>query len=138
VLRVREPPFDPQEITRSYAALARQYGCLRVIGDAYSADWIVGAYRECGATYECSEKNKSELHLEGLPTFSRGLVSLPEHRRLGRELRLLERHVSRAGRDRVDHGRGGSDDYANSVFGCLNLAMSTGRYRYPQNMDWVS
>ena len=64
-------------------------------------------------------------------------VSLPEHRRLGRELRLLERHVSRAGRDRVDHGRGGSDDYANSVFGALHLAMNTGRYRYPQNMDWV-
>ena len=86
---------------------------------------------------ECAEKSKSELYLEGLPTFSRGLVSLPEHRRLGRELRLLERHVSRAGRDRVDHGRGGSDDYANSVFGALHLAMNTGRYRYPQNMDWV-
>ena len=137
VLRGREPPFDPQEITREYAALAREYGCLRIKGDAYSADWITSSYRECGATYECAEKNKSELYLEGLPTFSRGLVSLPEHRRLGRELRLLERHVSRAGRDRVDHGRGGSDDYANSVFGALHLAMNTGRYRYPQNMDWV-
>jgi hypothetical protein len=137
VLRGREPPFDPQEITREYAALAREYGCLRINGDAYSADWITSSYRECGATYECAEKNKSELYLEGLPTFSRGLVSLPEHRRLGRELRLLERHVSRAGRDRVDHGRGGSDDYANSVFGALHLAMNTGRYRYPQNMDWV-
>jgi len=137
VLRGREPPFDPQEITREYAALAREYDCLRIKGDAYSADWITSSYRECGATYECAEKNKSELYLEGLPTFSRGLVSLPEHRRLGRELRLLERHVSRAGRDRVDHGRGGSDDYANSVFGALHLAMNTGRYRYPQNMDWV-
>jgi hypothetical protein len=137
VLRGREPPFDPQEITREYAALAREYGCLRIEGDAYSADWVTSSYRECGATYECAEKNKSELYLEGLPTFSRGLVSLPEHRRLGRELRLLERHVSRAGRDRVDHGRGGSDDYANSVFGALYLAMNTGRYRCPQNMDWV-
>ena len=138
VLRGREPPFDPQEITREYAALAREYGCLRIEGDAYSADWIASSYRECGATYECSEKNKSELYLEGLPTSSRGLVSLPEHRRLKRELRLSERRVSRAGRDRVYHGRGGSDDYANSLFGCLNLAMSTGRYRYPQNMDRVS
>jgi hypothetical protein len=63
---------------------------------------------------------------------------LPEHRRLGRELRLLERHVSRAGRDRVDHGRGGSDDYANAVFGALNLAMTGSRYRYNSSMDWVS
>ena len=77
------------------------------------------------------EKNKSELYLEGLPTFSRGLVMLPEHRRLGRELRLLERHVSRAGRDRVDHGRGGSDDYANAVFGALHLAVQRTTYELP-------
>jgi hypothetical protein len=138
VLRGREPPFDPQEVTREHAALAREYGCSRVYGDCYSGDWILSAFRECGVTYERAEKSKSDLYLEGLPTFSRGLVSLPEHRRLGRELRLLERHVSRTGRDRVDHGRGGSDDYANSVFGALHLAMSTGRYRYPRNMDWVS
>jgi hypothetical protein len=89
-------------------------------------------------TYECSEKNKSDMYLEGLPTFSRGLVSLPEHRRLGRELRLLERHVSRAGRDRIDHGRGGSDDYANSVFGALHMVMAGSRYRYDCSMNWVS
>ena len=138
VLRGREPPFDPQVITRDYAALAKEYRCTKIIGDAYSADWVVSAFRECGATYECSEKNRSDLYLEGLPSFSRGLVSLPEQRRLGRELRLLERHVSRAGRDRVDHGRGGSDDYANSVFGALNLAMAGSRYRYDSSMDWVN
>jgi hypothetical protein len=138
VLRGHEPPFDPQEITREYAALAREYGCSKITGDAYSADWITSSYRECNATYLCATKNKSELYLEGLPIFARGLCLLPEHRRLARELRLLERHVSRAGRDRVDHGRGGSDDYANSVFGALHLAMGSGRYRYPDNMDWVS
>jgi hypothetical protein len=138
VLRGREPPFDPQEITREYAALAREFGCLVIKGDAYSADWVVSSYRECGATYECAEKNRSELYLEGLPAFSRGLVSLPEHRRLGRELRLLERHVSRAGRDRVDHGRGGSDDYANAVFGALHLAISGSRYRYDCSLSWVN
>ena len=97
VLRGREPPFDPQVVTREYAALAREYSCLRITGDAYSADWVVSAFRECGVTYESSEKSASDLYLEGLPFFSRGLVSLPEHWRLGRELRLLERHVSRAG-----------------------------------------
>jgi hypothetical protein len=138
VLRGREPPFEPQVVTREYAALATEYRCTKTIGDAYSADWITSSYRECGATYERAEKNKSDLYLEGLPPFSRGLVSLPEHRRLGRELRLLERHVSRAGRDRVDHGRGGSDDYANAVFGTLNLAMAGSRYRYDSSLDWVN
>jgi hypothetical protein len=124
VLRGKEPPFDPQEVTREYGALAKEYGCTRVAGDAYSADWIVAAFRECGITYQRSDKSRSDLYLEGLPLFSRGLVSLPEHRCLCRELRLLERHVSRAGRDRVDHGRGGSDDYANAVFGVLHLAVA--------------
>jgi hypothetical protein len=139
-LRGKASPFDPQEATREIAGLAKEYRCSRITGDAYSADWIVSAFRECVVSYECSLKNRSELYLEGLPLFARGLVSLPEHRRLGRELRLLERHVSRVGRDQVDHGRNGSDDYANAVFGALHLVMGSGRYRYPANgdMSWVS
>jgi hypothetical protein len=136
VLRGKEPPLDPQEVTREYAALAKEYRCPRVYGDAYSADWIVSAFRECGVSYERASKNKSEMYLEGLPVFARGLVSLPEHRRLSRELRLLERRVSRVGRDLVDHGRGGSDDYANAVFGALYMAMrATG---YLADLSWVS
>jgi hypothetical protein len=138
VIRGREPPFDPQVTTREHAALAKEYRCTKIIGDAYSADWVVSALRESGAAYESSEKSRSDLYLEGLPSFSRGLVLLPEHRRLGRELRLLERHVSRAGRDRVDHGRGGSDDYANAVFGALNLAIGGGKYSYISDLSWVN
>jgi hypothetical protein len=51
--------------------------------------------------------------------FTRGLVSMPDHQRTLRELRLLERRTHRSGRDTVDHGRAGSDDYANSVCGVL-------------------
>jgi hypothetical protein len=51
--------------------------------------------------------------------FARGLVRLPNHPRLLRELRLLERHTHRSGRDTVDHGRNGSDDFANSCCGVL-------------------
>jgi hypothetical protein len=47
------------------------------------------------------------------------LVSIPDHKRLLRELRLLERHTHRSGRDTVDHGKNGSDDYANAVAGVL-------------------
>jgi hypothetical protein len=65
VLRGKEPPFDPQEITRSYAALAREYGCSKINGDAYSADWVTSSYRECGATYERAERNKSDLVQRG-------------------------------------------------------------------------
>ena len=57
--------------------------------------------------------------MECLPLFARGLVALPDHKRLLRELRLLERHTHRSGRDTVDHGKNGSDDYSNSVCGVL-------------------
>jgi hypothetical protein len=40
---------------------------------------------------------------------------------LTRELRLLERRTARSGKDSVDHGTGGSDDFANSLFGALQL-----------------
>jgi hypothetical protein len=62
---------------------------------------------------------KSDIYLEVIPFFTRGLVRLPEHPKLIRELRLLERHTHRSGRDSVDHGRSGSDDYANATCGVL-------------------
>jgi hypothetical protein len=62
-----------------------------------------------------------------LPLFARHLVRLPEHPKLLRELRLLERRTHRGGKDSVDHPRGGHDDYANCVRGVLrNLSNYSG------------
>ena len=74
-----------------------------------------------GVEYMRSALTRSELYLEGLPLFSRGLVSIPDNATLLRELRLLERRTARSGKDSVDHGVGGSDDFANSLFGALHL-----------------
>jgi hypothetical protein len=65
---------------------------------------------------------KSALYLEAVPLFARGLVSLPNQQQLLRELRLLERRTHRRGRDSVDHGSGGSDDFANALCVCLRAA----------------
>jgi hypothetical protein len=54
-----------------------------------------------------------------LPLFSRGLVSLPDHPVLLRELRLLERIPGRIGKDQVTHPRNCHDDLANATCGCL-------------------
>jgi hypothetical protein len=64
--------------------------------------------------------NGAEVAVEA-PLFARGLVRLPNHPKLLRELRLLERRVHRSGKDSVDHGRNGHDDYANAVCGVLQL-----------------
>jgi hypothetical protein len=80
---------------------------------------VQGAWRACGVHYVKSELPKSQLYLEALPLFTRGLVSLPDHKRLRRELQLLERRTHRSGKDSIDHGPRGSDDYSNVVAGVL-------------------
>jgi hypothetical protein len=119
VIRGTHPPFDPHEVTRQYAVLLKQYRIGEVTGDHYAAEWVAGAWRDCGVSYVRSDINKSQIYLEALPLFARGIVRLPDHPRLLRELRLLERHTHRSGKDTVDHGRNGSDDYANAACGVL-------------------
>jgi len=122
VIRGRSPPFDPATVAAEYAKLAKQYRCQEIVGDNYSGDWVVNAFRDAGIGYRRAEHPKSVLYLEGLPAFTRGLVSIPDHPALGRELRLLERRTSRMGRDVVDHPAGGaSDDHANVLFGIIWL-----------------
>jgi hypothetical protein len=62
-------------------------------------------------------------------------VRLPDHARLLRKLRLLERRTHRGGKDSVDHPRGGHDDHANAVCGVLReLSNYLG---YDTSMKWV-
>jgi hypothetical protein len=129
-LRGTHGAFDPQSVTHEYAELCREYGVRSVVGDSYGAGWVSGAWQQCGLTYKRSELPKSQVYLEAIPLFARGLVRLPDHARLLRELRLLERHTHRSGKDTVDHPRGGHDDHANAVCGALWLLSA-------RNTDWI-
>jgi hypothetical protein len=124
------PPFDPAVVTAKLAELVKkQYRISKVNGDYYSAGWVESAWNGLdGLKYIRSEKPKSALYLEALPLFARQLVNLPDHPKLVRELRLLERSTTRSGQDRVDHGRSGHDDYANVCAGML--AQLAGKPRY--------
>jgi hypothetical protein len=113
--------FDPHEVTRQYAALCKEYRIREVVGDAYSREWVAGTWRETGINYRKSPLVKSDIYLECVPLFTRGLVRLPEHTRLLRELRLLERQTHRSGKDVINHPRNGRDDHANAVCGALHL-----------------
>ena len=116
---VRGRTGDPTAATREFCELAKEYRCYTIVGDNYSADWVSSAYREAGRQYSRSELTRSELYLECLPLFTRGQVRIPELPALIRELRLLQRRTTRTGRDAVDHGVGGSDDFANALCGAL-------------------
>ena len=87
----------------------------------YARDWVGGAWRKLGFEYIRSPQPKGAIYLESLPVFTRGLARLPNHARLIRELRLLERRTHRSGKDTVEHPRNGHDDHANVVCGVLSL-----------------
>jgi hypothetical protein len=116
--------FDPDIVTMEYASLLKQYGVRSAVGDHYAAQWVAVAWSRVGVTYQQAELPKSQIYLEALPCFTRNAVSLPNHPKLLRELRLLERRTHRSGRDTVDHGPRGHDDYANAVCGCLRMLSS--------------
>lgn len=119
VIRGRPGPFDPQEVTREYAELCKEYKVQTVVGDLYGHQWTQQAWRDHDMTYTASDLSASMLYLESLPLFSRRLVSLPNHPVLLRELRLLERIPGRVGRDQVTHPRNAHDDLACATCGCL-------------------
>lgn len=121
-LRGVAPPFDPNTVAAEMASLAKSYGCREVVADNFSAGWVEAAMLKEGVKFRRSDLTRSELYLESLPMWNRHAVSIPNHARLIRELRLLERRVHRSGKDSVDHGTGGSDDYSNSVCGAMWLA----------------
>jgi hypothetical protein len=119
LVRGTKGKFDPQQVTNDYAKLLKEYRIGSVTGDNYASQWVAGAWRDTGIVYVQSDIPKSQIYLESLPLFTRGLVRLPDHPTLLRELRLLERQTHRGGKDSVDHPRGAHDDYANSCCGVL-------------------
>jgi terminase large subunit-like protein len=129
VMRGRKGPFDPDEVTKEYAALCKQYGISSVTGDYYAAEWVTATWqRDANIRYEKSDLPKSAIYLEALPLFARGLVSLPDHQTLVRELSLLERSPTRTGKDQVSHPRGVNDDHANAACG-VSPALEVSRLR---------
>ena len=136
VCRGAKPPFNPAEVTSEYARLAEDYGIGRVVGDNYAAEWVAQAWRDAGMSYERSELTANQLAIESLPSFARGSISLPDHPTLVRELKGLERRTHRSGKDVVSQPPALHDDHANSVFGCLRMAvrqqngLMTGGYGY--------
>jgi hypothetical protein len=113
--------FNPHVVTKQYAELLRSYGIRSVTGDNYASQWLSEVWAAAGFEYRKSPWPKSEIYIDVLQLFSSRLVQLPDHPRMLRELRLLERSPGSGGKDHVDHGRGGHDDFANVACGVLKI-----------------
>jgi hypothetical protein len=116
VVRGRQGPFDPEELTREYAALCKDYRVAGVTGDKYAREWVASAWRKCSIPYTAATLTASETYCEALPLWTRAAVRIPDHPVLVRELRLLERTPTRMGKDHVTHPRGVHDDYRQRLF----------------------
>jgi hypothetical protein len=119
LVRAVPGPFDPFAVTKEFAELCQQYRVTTVTGDRWGKEWVQLAWRGTGIAYVQSALAKSDIYLECIPLFSRGLVRLPDHPKLLRELRLLHLQRHSGGRQSVDHPKGEHDDFANACCGVL-------------------
>ncbi|MER8979453.1 terminase family protein [Mesorhizobium sp. M0870] len=126
---VREaiPPFSPDAVVSTFAALIRSYGIRSVTGDRYGGEFPRELFRRYGVDYRLSERNRSDLYLALVPAINSRRVDLLDVTRLESQLVGLERRTSRNGRDIVDHPPGGHDDLANAVAGALTMASSAAK-----------
>jgi hypothetical protein len=116
-LREAVPPFSPEAVVELFAKTLGDYGLDHVVGDRYGGLWPVEQFSKFGIRYEQSAAPKSDLYRDLLPLLNSGRIELLDHPRLIAQLTALERHVSRGGRDSIDHPPGARDDLANCVAG---------------------
>lgn len=121
-VRERHPPFSPESVVHDFSVLLAAYNVSTVTGDRYAGEWPREQFRKRGMRYECAAQPKSDLFRDLLPLLNSGRVVLPRSDRLVSQICQLERRVSRAGRDSIDHGPGGHDDLANAVAGAAAMA----------------
>jgi hypothetical protein len=123
---VREvrPPFSPSAVVDDFAALLQRYRISKVVGDHYGGEFVKEPFRKHGISYEVCKQPKSDLFRDMLPLLNSGHIVLPRHDRLIAQIVGLERRVSRAGRDSIDHAPGAHDDVANSVAGVVGAIAS--------------
>jgi hypothetical protein len=122
VLEIKAP-FNSMSATQQIADLLKSYGITSTVGDKYAAGWVVDAFSAFGIRYQHSERDRSAIYMDSLPLFTSGRVRLLDNKRLISQFSSLERRTGPTGKDRVDHGPGGSDDVCNAAAGALVRAI---------------
>jgi hypothetical protein len=123
-IREMRPPFSPEDVVDEFAALLKAYRVRTVRGDKYAGEWPREQFRKRGIQYAVVDASKSDLYRDLLPRITSRRIELPNASRLIQQLAGLERRVSRAGKDSIDHAPGAHDDVANAVAGaahCISL-----------------
>jgi hypothetical protein len=96
---------------------AKSYRIWQISGDHFAGEFPRELFRKHGISYEVCKSPKSDLYRDLLPLLNSGRIVLPRNDRLVAQIVGLERRVSRAGKDSIDHGPHGHDDLANCLAG---------------------
>jgi hypothetical protein len=136
VVRAWPPPFNPSNAIAEAAVLLKSYGLWETTGDRYAPGFVNEGFRAHGIRYQPSERDRSALYLDLLPSVNAGAVVLLDDAALLRALRGLERRRGASGRDRVDHRPGAHDDRANAAAGALVLAGLTRTGPRMRDVHW--
>jgi hypothetical protein len=125
----KHPPFSPSSATEEFARLLQSYRIGYVTGDRYAGEWPREQFRRHGIEYRISPKTKSELYQNLLPLLNSSRVILPKSDLLVKQLVGLQRRVSAAGKETIDHGKRKTDhdDVANACAGAAELCSEANR-----------
>ncbi|MBB3288756.1 MULTISPECIES: terminase large subunit [unclassified Rhizobium] len=126
-VREVKPPFAPDDVVAEFVQVLNVYKIATVSGDRYAGSWVSEAFKKHGIRYVASERNRSEIYLDALPTMMTGTSILLDLPRLVGQISQLERRTTRTGRDTIDHMRGAKDDLANAALGAIVHVPSTRR-----------
>ena len=127
---VREfrPFFSPSAVIDDLAILLKSYRIWQISGDHFAGEFPRELFRQQGICYEVCKSPKSDLYRDLLPLLNSGRIVLPRNDRLVTQIVGLERRVTRAGKDSIDHAPNAHDDVANCVAGVAAVLHSRSYY----------
>jgi hypothetical protein len=121
LVRSRNPPFSPDDVTQEFCGIIKSYGIATVIGDNYANMWPCERFAVYGIDYQKANLVKSDIYLAFLPMMNSGRVELLDHPKMIAQLCDLDRRPGSV-RDIIDHQPNQHDDLINSVAGCAVYA----------------
>jgi len=107
------PPFSPASVVKEISNILKSYKVHSTVGDKWAVGALSDLFKMEGIVYVDSQLTASEVYMESAVFFHNGSVRLPDNKRLLQQLRGLERHVRKSGKDQVTHPPGGHDDVSN-------------------------
>jgi hypothetical protein len=109
-----EPPFNPRNAVRKFAAILREYNIDEVTGDNYAGEVFKFDFEAEHIRYNSSPLTRTELYEAFEPKLNAGEIELPDIPKLQEQFLTL---VIRGAH--IDHQPGDHDDWSNAVAGAV-------------------